>query len=59
MNAQQKQQLSWSDFYAEVIGDAKGGQKALIKSRANDIWQAYKSGMTAKETISYIIGGQL
>lgn len=59
MNAQQKQQLSWSDFYSEVIGDAKGGQKALIKSKANDIWQAYKSGMTAKETISYIIGGCL
>lgn len=57
MNVQQKQ--SWSDFYAEVVGDAKGGQKALIKSKANDVWRAYKSGMTAKETTSYIIGSQL
>jgi len=55
----QKQQLSWSDFYAEVVGDAKGGQKALIKSKANDVWRAYKSGMSAKETISYIVGSQL
>ncbi len=59
MNAQQKQDMSWSDFYAQVVGDAKGSQKALIKSKANDIWRAYKSGMSAKETISYIIGGQL
>ncbi len=59
MNAQQKQDMSWSDFYAEVIADAKGSQKAFIKSKANQIWQAYKSGMTAKETISYIIGGCL
>jgi len=59
MNAQQKQELSWSDFYAEVVGDAKGSQKALIKSKANQIWQAYKSGMSAKDTISYIVGGCL
>lgn len=57
MNAQQ--QISWSDFYAEVVGDAKGSQKALIKSKANDIWRAYKSGMSAKDTISYIVGGCL
>jgi len=57
MNAQQ--QISWSDFYAEVVGDAKGSQKAFIKSKANQIWQAYKSGMSAKETIGYIVGGCL
>ena len=59
MQSQKQQAISWSDFYAEVVGDAKGGQKALIKSKANDVWRAYKSGMTAKETITNIIGGQL
>lgn len=59
MQVQQKQDMSWSDFYAQVVGDAKGSQKAFIKSKANQIWQAYKSGMSPKETISYIVGGCL
>lgn len=57
MNAQQK--LSWSDFYSEVVGTAKGAQKALIKSKANEVYSFYKSGKTPQEVINYVLGGCL
>lgn len=57
MQAQQK--LSWSDFYSEVVGTAKGAQKALIKSKANEIYSFYKSGKAPQEVINYVLGGCL
>lgn len=57
MNAQQK--LSWSDFYSEVVGSAKGAQKALIKTKANEIYEHYKSGKSPVDVLNHIIGGRL
>lgn len=57
MNAQQK--LSWSDFYSEVVGSAKGAQKALIKTKANEIYEHYKSGKSPVDVLNHIIGGCL
>lgn len=59
MNAQQKQALSWSDFYSEVVGAAKGAQKALIKSKANEIYEHFKSGKSPVDVVNHIIGGRL
>lgn len=59
MQAQQKQALSWSDFYSEVVANAHGAQKALIKSKANEIYSFYKSGKAPQEVINYVLGGCL
>lgn len=59
MTKQNNQQISWSEFYSEVVGTAKGAQKALIKSKANEIYSFYKSGKAPQEVINYVLGGCL
>ena len=56
---QQKQGMSWSEFYFEVVGNAKGAQKQLIKTKANEIYEHYKSGKSPVDVLNHIIGGRL
>jgi len=59
MQAQKQQQLSWSNWYFEVLAQATTTQKRVLKNNTNTLWTFYKSGKQPNEVISYIIGSQL
>ncbi len=59
MNVQQKQQLSWSDWYFDVLAQATTTQKRVLKANTNTLYTFYKSGKQPNEVISYIVGGCL
>lgn len=59
MNVQQKQSLSWSDWYFEVLGSATVTQKRVLKANTNTLYTFYKSGKQPNEVIKYIVGGAL
>lgn len=58
-NRQQKQLLSWSEWYFEVLGNATATQKRVLKANTNTLYTFYKSGKQPNEVISYIVGGCL
>lgn len=59
MNVQQKQAMSWSDWYFDVLAQATITQKRVLKNNTNTLYTFYKSGKQPNEVISYIVGGCL
>lgn len=44
MQSQQKQALSWSDWYFDVLAQATTTQKRVLKNNTNTLYTFYKSG---------------